>query len=124
MPARSPEELDRLFAQALNSGNLESLAALYEPAASLSPQPGHTVTGTQGIRQALAIFLSMKPKINLMPRLLAQAGDVALVSAAWTLTGTGPDGSPVNLSGQSAEVCRRQRDGSWRYVIDNPFGLQ
>jgi len=31
MPVRTPEELDRLFSQAFNAGNLEALVALYEP---------------------------------------------------------------------------------------------
>jgi ketosteroid isomerase-like protein len=33
----------------------------------------------------------------------------------------GEDGNPVELAMRSSEVVRRQADGSWRYVIDNPF---
>jgi ABC-type branched-subunit amino acid transport system ATPase component len=40
MPAHNPEELDVLFAQAINAGNIETVIQLYEPAASLTPQPG------------------------------------------------------------------------------------
>jgi ketosteroid isomerase-like protein len=40
----------------------------------------------------------------------------------WTFAGTGPDGTPVKLAGHSADVLRRQIDGSWRFVIDNPWG--
>ena len=46
MPARNPEELVRLFSEALNSGNLDALVALYEPQATLTPEPGQVVTGT------------------------------------------------------------------------------
>jgi ketosteroid isomerase-like protein len=28
----------------------------------------------------------------------------------------------VTLTGQNADVLRRQPDGSWRFVIDNPWG--
>jgi ketosteroid isomerase-like protein len=28
----------------------------------------------------------------------------------------------VDVQGASAEVIRRQPDGTWRYVIDHPFG--
>ena len=34
MAARTPDEIDRLFAQALNAGDLDGLVALYEPQAS------------------------------------------------------------------------------------------
>ena len=40
----------------------------------------------------------------------------------WTLTGTGPEGVPVNRSGRIAEVVRRPPGGRWRYRVDDPFG--
>jgi hypothetical protein len=40
MPAHKPEELHELFAQALNSGDLDTLVALYEPQVCLEHQPG------------------------------------------------------------------------------------
>ena len=40
----------------------------------------------------------------------------------WSFTGTGPDGEPVQLASRNADVLRRQSDGSWRFVIDNPWG--
>ena len=43
MPARTPEEIDSLFAQALNAGNLDVLVGLYEPQASLMPTGGVTL---------------------------------------------------------------------------------
>ena len=125
MSARRPEELDRLFAQALNAGNLDGLLALYEPNAALAPQPGQVVAGTQSIREALQAFIAMKPTLTkLETKTVMQTGEIALNSAKWHLTGTGPDGSPVTMDGHSAEVARRQADGTWRMVIDSPWGLE
>ena len=124
MPARKPEEVDILFAEALNSGNLDALVALYEPQASLSPQPGQVVTGTQAIRDALSNLLASKPKMTLKPKTLAVSGEIALATAQWELTGTGPDGKPVQVGGRSVEVLRRQPDGTWLFVIDWPWGLE
>ena len=124
MTARTPEDLDRLFADALNSGDLEALMRLYEPQAALRPAPDQVVQGHAAIRAALSGFLAMKPTIELSPKILGQSGDVALVSAEWTLRGTGPDGAPVQMSGRSAEVARRQADGTWLFAIDTPWGLE
>jgi ketosteroid isomerase-like protein len=44
------------------------------------------------------------------------------VIGVWSFDGTGPDGEPVRLEAQNADVLRRQEDGSWRFVIDNPWG--
>ncbi len=40
----------------------------------------------------------------------------------WTLEGTQPDGTPITISGQSADVLRRQTDSTWRLLIDDPWG--
>ena len=124
MPARNPEELDRLFSEALNSGNLDALVALYEPQATLTPEPGQVVTGAQAIREALSAFVALKPTLTLEVKTLAQTGDIALTSAQWALSGIGPDGNQTTMSGYSVEVSRRQPDGSWLFVIDTPWGLE
>ena len=65
MPARKPEELDVLFANAINAGDIEAVIKLYEPGASLMPEPGQVVSGVKAIREALGGFLAMKPRIKL-----------------------------------------------------------
>ena len=123
MSARTPEEVDRLFAEALNAGNLDALVALYEPQASLSPMPGQRVSGHAAIREALAGFLAAKPHMTLTARVLSQSGDLALVTAQWQLAMTGQDGKPAQMNGQSIEVVRRQSGGHWLFAIDEPFGI-
>jgi ketosteroid isomerase-like protein len=89
----------------------------------LIPQPGaEPVRGTQAIRSALEGFLALKGKVELDTKHVVQHGDIALLRSAWRVKGTGPDGKPVEMSHGSAEVVRRQPDGSWRCIIDHPFG--
>ena len=122
MPAKTPEDTDRLFAEALNAGRIDDLVALYEPQATLMPSPGKLVTGSAAIREALAQFIAAKPKMSLKPKVVAQSGDLAVLTAKWDLAMTGQDGKPANMTGQSVEVVRRQSDGRWLFVIDLPFG--
>ncbi len=49
-------------------------------------------------------------------------GDTALHIAPWSMSGTGPNGAAVEQSGLSVAVLRRQADGGWKMVIDNPHG--
>jgi uncharacterized protein (TIGR02246 family) len=122
MPAYTPEDVDTQFAQALNAGDLDALCAIYEPQATLMSSPGTLVTGTAAIREALAAFVAGKPKMKLTARVVAQSGELAVTSAKWELAMIGPDGKPTQMSAQSVEVVRRQPDGTWRAVIDLPFG--
>ena len=123
MPARTPGDVDRLFAQYLNAGNLDELVALYEPEASLMPTPGKLVSGTAAIRESLAQFLAGKPKMSLKPRMITHTSDLAVVTAKWEMSITGADGKPANMTGQSVEVMRKQPDGTWLFAIDLPFGV-
>src|ERR1700751_4337557 len=122
MAKPKPEETNNLFAKALNAGNLNALASLYEPQATLMPSPGKLVTGTAAIKESLLNFIAGKPKMSLTSRLVAQAGDMAVTSAKWELSVTGPDGKPTQMTGQSIEVVRQHPHGRWLYVIDLPLG--
>ena len=118
-----PVEVHTLFREAFNAGDLRGLMALYEPDAVLIPQPGaEPVRGARAIRAALRGFLALKGRVELQTKHVVEHGDIALLRAAWRLNGTGPDGAPVEMTHGSAEIVRRQPDGSWRYVIDHPFG--
>jgi len=98
------------------------LTALYEPEARYAAQPGTLARGPSGVRQSLAAVIDMKGTLDLKVTRILEASDLALVSGVWSFTGTGPDGEPVKLTGHNADVLRRQADGSWRFVIDNPWG--
>ena len=121
MAATKPEEVDQLFARAFSNGDLEALVALYEPDATLVPQPGQTAVGRDAIREALKGFLTLCGEFRTELMNVVQAGDLALVRSDWSLVGTGPGGCLVDLSGRGVEVVRRQPDGTWLFAIDNPY---
>lgn len=114
-------EFHRVFTEAFNSGDVEQLLDLYEDSAALAPEPGRTVSGQAAIGEALRGY-QLVGKMTAETRWLIKSGGVALASAAWQVTGADPQGKPVVVGGISADLLRRQRDGRWLLVIDNPFG--
>ena len=122
MPARTPEELLQLITEAFSTHDVEGAAALYEPNATLVHQPGQVAAGTEAIREALGGLLGMRPKFSLKVNKAFQVGDIALVFSDWSISATDPDGNAVEMAGQGSDVVRRQADGSWLMVIDNPWG--
>jgi ketosteroid isomerase-like protein len=106
----------------INSGDLDSLMPLYERGAAFATEPGSLAHGGPGIREALAGFISMEGELDLEVTRVLEVDDLALVTGVWSFDGTGPDGEPVRLTASNADVLRRQADGTWRFVIDNPWG--
>lgn len=119
---KSPTAVIDAFSSRLADGDLEGALALYEPAATFAPRPGSQVTGVEAIRPALEQFIALKPTMTGTIEKVLEADDVALVVNRWSLSGTGPDGAPIEMTGVSSDVMRRQDDGSWRILVDDPWG--
>ena len=47
---------------------------------------------------------------------------LALLYNDWRLTVGAEDDLSLERSGRALELVRRQADGSWRFVIDDPYG--
>lgn len=115
MPARKPEECDALFEKYLNEGNLDALVDIYEPEATLLPAPGQVATGHAAIRETLGQLISLGAKLKLTVTQTVVAGDIAVTYNDWS----GQAGE-MQLKGRAMEITRRQPDGTWRFVIDDP----
>jgi len=109
VPAMRPEDLGAFFLERANAGEVEGLVALYEPGSVLAFPPGRLATGHEEIRKAYAELLAGRPTFSSAGQQpVIRHGDLALTSTRL------PGG------GATAEVARRQPDGSWRWVIDQP----
>ena len=95
---------------------------LYESEAAFATGPGSLAHGSSGVREALAGFIALNGKLDLEVTRVLEVDDLALVTGTWSFDGTGTDGEPVRLEANNADVLRRQADGTWRFVIDNPWG--
>ena len=119
MAAKTPEDCDRLFAEAVNRGDAAAVAALYESTGVLTLD-GETYTGPDEIRPVLEGMVGAKARIEMNVTKVLRGGDVAMVYNDWRMTLTGPDGKVQQSSGKAIEVVRRQPDGTWKYVVDDP----
>ena len=122
MAVTRPEEMNAAFADAVSSGDVERVLALYEPDALLAPRPGVRARGLAGIRTAIEELLALGGTMQSRNLWCMEVGELALLRGEWHLRGTAPDGAPVELSSRTAEVVRRQPDATWLYVLDHAFG--
>lgn len=107
--ARDPQDLARLLVSRANSGDIEGMVTLNEPDAVLSCGDGRIAVGRDAIRKFYTDLLATGRRFHLGDQRPALLGaDLALTSTRL------PDGSIT------AEVARRQNDGTWLWAIDQP----
>jgi uncharacterized protein (TIGR02246 family) len=118
---KTPEAVDELFGEYMNAGDLESLIALYEAKGVLIGQDGTPLIGHAAIRRYFEAFGDAKMAIKMKVTKVVKSGDdIAVLYNDWTGSFTGPDGERNEMSGKALEIVRRQADGSWRFIIDDP----
>ena len=118
----TPEEVLNSVVEGINARDLDSLMTLYEPLACFASQPGELATSAGSIQESLHGFIGLNGKLDLKVKRVLKASDLALITTEWSFSGTGSDGKHVDITSKSADVLRQQPDGSWRFVIDNPWG--
>lgn len=105
-PAHDPQELERLLVSRQNAGDVDGMTALYEPQALLDFGAGQ-VHSRESIHGFFRELVASGQKFEMGEQRTAMiCGDLALTSTRC------PNGTVT------AEVARRQKDGTWLWVID------
>ena len=108
--ARTPEDLTRLFVERANAKDADGIAALYEENAVMAYPPGQQTSGREAIRAFWRQALPHLPRFEPEPPLPTLASeDIALTATP-----------PKDGAGARAQVVRRQPDGSWLRLLDQP----
>ncbi len=105
--AAEPEDLGRLFLERAKAGDVAGIVALYEAEAVIASPPGVLSTGTAAIRRVYEALLADPPPFRGDVRPAIRHGDLALTSTRFR-------------GGATAEIARRQSDGTWLWIADQP----
>lgn len=121
MHATTPEDVDRLFGERVNAGDLEGMLALYEPDATLDTEDAGVVRGHAAIREYFGALMGAKATIDMGAIRVVPAGEgLAVTHHDWQAVLTAPDGQQLTMRGRATEVVRRQADGRWLFAHDAP----
>lgn len=120
MPINHPNEIHEQFLKAVNARDVDALVGLYDTSGIAVQLDGGECTGEAAMREWLTGFVQSVQSIDGTTRKVFVSGDIAMTSAEWTATLVAPDGTVQQQSGVTAELSRRQPDGTWLMVIDDP----
>jgi len=103
-------------------GDVEAYLDCYESNATIVLQPGSVASGHDALRGFLSFFTSLKPSFRVIRREFIEGPETTLHLSEWTPTGVDSDGNPIDWSGRTSDVLRKQEDGNWLVALDNPWG--
>jgi uncharacterized protein (TIGR02246 family) len=102
--------------EGVNDRDLDRLVELYAEDARMVTMDGSIAEGLDAIREQWAGLLAMEGSMTLQTRYAIEMGDLAVLSNTWTFRA-----GDEEMSATTAEVARREPDGTWLYIVDHPF---
>jgi uncharacterized protein (TIGR02246 family) len=115
MPADSPAAICRIFREAMAAGDIDRVLGVYDPEVVFLSASGEARKGKQQLRRELAPLVAARPEFAFDIKQIVDAGEIALMHTVWTVS------HPQPTTVYAIEVARRQPDGSWRWLIGDPF---
>ena len=108
--------------EAFHKKDIQGIMTCYEPNAVIVFEPEKPTSDVAAISEGFNGFFAVNPKFEYSGHEVFLNGDLAMHLAPWTMIGKGPDGNAIKQSGLSVVVLRKQSNGKWLMVFDNPFG--
>ena len=118
----SPEHAVELLDRAFNAGDLDAVLGFYEAAAVVVTEPGKLARGREELRNFFQQVMGSDTSAKQVKTHVIEADGLALFLSRWTLRRG--DGNPDATSQTfvATTVFRKQPDGTWKVLIDNPLG--
>lgn len=115
MAAKSPEEICQLFKQYMVAGDIDAVLSVYDRDAVILSESRELRKGEDALRQQLAPLAAAKATFDFTIKQVIQVDNIALMHTEWNVS------APQPMSVYAIEVARRQPDGTWRWLIGDPF---
>lgn len=112
-------QLEAEFVKATADKGFDGFMAYFADDAVDLPAGGPIVSGKENIRKALGPW---GPDISLtwtpVRAEMAASGDLGYTYGTYVFKANGKDGKPVASYGKYATIWKKQKDGSWKVVMD------
>ena len=117
-----PNEADEYFLNCVRNGDLKNAMTCFDPEAIYIDKDGDTIIGFTNIEKVVANLCNMRADIKVYEHKNSPVGnDMMYWLDKWTMTATDPHGNTINMKGASANMMRKNADGVWLWLVDNPF---
>lgn len=130
--AKTPDKLLSLLGKRIKAKDVDGIIALHEPEAGVIDYDGSVIRGHKEIRAFYVEWFKSDPVLTVKPLQTTVAGGkrgpngkvrgrTAALMGEYALEQTGPDGTRESFTGDFCDTMQEQSDGTWLYVLDNPY---
>ena len=96
-------------------GDLDAVMSVYDADAVSLNQSREVTKGREELQRELAPLVARKGRFEFTIKQIVEADDIALMHTHWTVSG------PQPMQVHAIEIARRLPDGTWRWLIGDPF---
>ncbi|WP_213278775.1 YybH family protein [Chryseobacterium indologenes] len=110
------------FRHCIKNGDAAGALSCFHPEAVYINRDGKELRGLEQISLAMNEICRSKLDIQGEVPHVTVVNDVAMWLDQWEMTGIAPDGHAIHMTGHTSCIMKRNEDGEWLWLVDNPFG--
>lgn len=114
----------RYFQNCVRNGDVEGALDCFDDEAIYVTGIGTFVSGKENIRKALEQVCGLKPDLQAQRSTGFTVDNITAWVDEWTMKATLPDGTKLEMRGTSSDILKKQANGNWAYLVDNPYGAE
>ncbi len=116
-----PEGFVKYFRNCIYRGDLKGALNCFDSEATYIERDGQEIKGLDNIEKALESICSWKPEIKGIKQRVTIVGDIAIWIDKYAVKAKMPNGDPIEMEGVTACILKRNSEGNWLWLVDNPF---
>jgi uncharacterized protein (TIGR02246 family) len=116
-----PANAVKYFRSCIATGDLAGALSCFGNDAVYIDRDGQEVTGLDNIEKAMEHLCNWKPEITGSNYRVTIVGDLAIWMDKWSMKATMPDGNPIEMNGATSCLMKKNEEGIWVWLVDNPF---
>ena len=110
------------FRDCIKNGNTEGALSCFHPEGVYIDREGKELRGLDQIGLAMNEICRLQLNIKGEKPHVTVVDDIAMWLDEWEMTGSAPDGHPIRMTGHTSCIMKRNEEGDWLWLVDNPFG--
>jgi ketosteroid isomerase-like protein len=110
------------FRHSIKMGDVAGVMRCFDTQGVYINRAGEEIRGVQQIELAMKQLCAWRPDINGGKAHVTILDDLAIWLDTWEMTGILPDGAPIAMHGHTTCLLKRNKEGLWLWLVDNPFG--